>query len=406
MNTSGLLSAFLLFGSLSVSVTEQTVDDVVSKYVAATGGAEKWAALQSLEVSSRAPFFSFDSAWKKPGFMRHDAWSDAAADTDTRSFDGTAGWRLNSLEGSSKPRTMSAQEVSELRDELDWMFELIDYKAKRHKITLLGTATVGGQPAYRLELTRASGSAVQIFIDTKTGLEVQRIKWARSPAGEDTELVLPVTDYRSVGGLMLPHRVGPATRTYQVNAVIADSRFQRPGMPSVDRASQGGGAKPAISEKEFAAARVAKAVEQLLPVGTLAPEWVLQDTQGRTRGSSEFRGKVVVMEFWATWCAPCHLVMPELEQLHRDLSSRGVVVLGVSTSEVGGDPAQLMKDRGYTYTVLLNGERVAPTYHVVGMPVTYVIGIEGRILSADVGVDKVASQSRRALIMRYLADHG
>ena len=385
---------------LSAAAGSQSVEDVVAQYLEATGGSAKWAALQSLTVASRSPFFSFDSAWKLPNRFRFDAWSDQSAETDARAFDGTSGWRLNSMEGSSKPRTMSAQEIAGLKEELDWMLELVDYKTKGHKVTLLGTTMVEGQPAHRLEVTRASGAQVQIFLSTKTGLEIQRTKRATSPDGENVELVLPVGDYRAVGGLLLPHRVGPAVRTYQVNAQIPDSRFSRPGDPTSTAA------KPRLSEQEFAKAKVADATKRLLPLGSAAPPWTLKDASGRVVRSSDFRGKLVVMDFWATWCVPCHIVMPQLEDLHREFSSRGVVVVGISTSEQGGDPAQLMKDRGYTYPLLLNGESISEQYHVVGMPVLYVVDGDGRILHAEVGAEKSAAAPRRAVIGRYLAKNG
>jgi hypothetical protein len=144
---------------------------------------------------------------------------------------------------------MSAAELADLRDEFDWMFELIDYQTKKHKIALLGPATVAGQPAHALEVTKARGEVIHVFIDVKTGLEVQRIRWAQSPSGEGAEFVLPIGDYRPVGGLMLPHRVGPASRTYEVNGPIPDTRFQRPG----------------ISERELAAATMTGAIETPLP---------------------------------------------------------------------------------------------------------------------------------------------
>ncbi|OFW06601.1 MAG: hypothetical protein A3H96_13125 [Acidobacteria bacterium RIFCSPLOWO2_02_FULL_67_36] len=355
------------------------------------GGADKWAAVRALAVSSRSPYFSSDAVWKKPNLVRIDSWSDAVDQTDTRSYDGTSGWRLFSAEGSLKPRSMSAQEVSELRDEFDSMLPLIDYKTKGYKVVLLGTAPVGGQSAYKLELTRPGGEVMHIFVDVKTGLEVQRVRWARSPAGDDLELVLPVGDYREVGGLMLPHRVGPAARTYDVNGAVPDSRFQRPG---------------GLPEREFAAAKVTGARDRLLPVGSMAPEWTLKDPRGRAHRSSDFRDKVVVMDFWATWCAPCHRLMPALQRLHDDYASRGVVVLGISTSERGGDPAQLMKDRGYTYTLLVNGESIMDAYHVAGMPVVYVVGGNGRILHADAGADEEASAARRKVIDDLLHGRG
>lgn len=375
----------------ATSASAQTADDVAAKYAAATGGADKWAALQSLTLNSRSEFFSFDSVWKKPGKIRIDVWSDASVDTDTRAFDGTSGWRLNSMEGSTKPRSMAAQEIAELREEIDWMRELIDYKAKGIKLTLLKMEPVSGQPAHRLEVVRPSGATVHIFVDARSGLEVQRIRWATAPDGTSHELVLPVGDYKEVGGLLLPHRVGTATRTYQVNTAVPDSRFQQPGR---------------LSEREFAAKKVSDATATLLPVGTIAPAWTLKDGRGRTHRSTDLAGKIVVLDFWATWCVPCHRMMPGLQALHDDFSKKGVVVIGISTSEHGGDPAQLMKDRGYSYQILLNGETVSDAFRVIGMPVVYVIDPDGRIVHADVGADDKSAAARRTLIASLTAQRG
>jgi len=377
---------------LTADASAQTVDDIIGQYVAATGGAANWAALQSLTVSSRSPYYSFDAFWKKPNRIRVDAWSDASPETDSRWFDGTAGWRLTSIEGLTTPRKMSAAEISELSDEFDWMLEFADYKAKGYKVRLRGVAAIEGRSANKLELTRPNGAVAHVFLDVKTGLEVRRVKWARSPTGEQIELDLPIGDYRNVGGLLLPHQVGPATRVYHVNPVIPDSRFARPP-----------GTGASNSEQQFAERKVAAAAAALLPAGSVAPEWTLKDPQGQTRRLSDLRGHVVVMDFWATWCAPCHRVLPELQRLHEEFSPRGVVVLGISTSERGGNPAQLLRERGYTYGLLLNGEAIAASYHVIGMPVVYVIGADGTILHGDVGADEAAGAARRALVAQYLS---
>ena len=87
----------------------QTAEEIAAKYAAATGGMEKWSGLQSLTINSRSEFFSFDAVWKAPGKIRIDVWSDASVETDTRAFDGTSGWRLNSMEGATKSRSMAAR---------------------------------------------------------------------------------------------------------------------------------------------------------------------------------------------------------------------------------------------------------------------------------------------------------
>jgi peroxiredoxin len=124
----------------------------------------------------------------------------------------------------------------------------------------------------------------------------------------------------------------------------------------------------------------------LLAVGDPAPEWKLVDSQGKAHALSDYRGRVVVLDFWATWCGPCAKVMPRLEKLQKKYSERGLVVLGVSSFDTG-DPVALMKKRGISYTLLLKGEEMAPSYGVTSLPVLYVIGADGRVVYSHAGPD-------------------
>jgi thiol-disulfide isomerase/thioredoxin len=122
----------------------------------------------------------------------------------------------------------------------------------------------------------------------------------------------------------------------------------------------------------------------LLSVGDPAPDWQLTDPRGRTHTLSEYRGRVVVLDFWATWCGPCARVMPRLEKLQQKYRERGVVVFGVNSFETG-DPVAAMSRKGYTYTLLLKGEEMAPAYGVKSLPVVYVIGADGKVIYSHAG---------------------
>src|SRR4030095_6782959 len=102
---------------------------------------------------------------------------------------------------------------------------------------------------------------------------------------------------------------------------------------------------------------------KLLPVGQTAPDWRLTDPAGKVRTLADYRGKVVVLDFWATWCETCAEIMPRMQKLHDKLADKGVVVLGVNTWEKG-DPIAFMKKKRLTYDVLLKGEEVTETYRV------------------------------------------
>lgn len=108
-------------------------------------------------------------------------------------------------------------------------------------------------------------------------------------------------------------------------------------------------------------------------MGTLAPDWKL-DAQGKEHSLSDYRGKVVVMDFWATWCGPCIAAMPVMQALHDKFQKDGVVVMGISNKEEEGtDPAGLMKKKGYTYLQLLKGDSIISAYKAESLPTFYII---------------------------------
>jgi thiol-disulfide isomerase/thioredoxin len=124
----------------------------------------------------------------------------------------------------------------------------------------------------------------------------------------------------------------------------------------------------------------------LLAVGDLAPDWTLTDASGTTHTLSEYRGKVIVLDFWATWCGPCIRTMPEIQRLHEKYASNDLIVLGVNTWEESNSSAY-MKEQGFTYGLLLKGEVIAKAYRVGLLPTVYVIGADGKIVFRSIGVD-------------------
>jgi thiol-disulfide isomerase/thioredoxin len=123
-----------------------------------------------------------------------------------------------------------------------------------------------------------------------------------------------------------------------------------------------------------------------VPVGEIAPDWELTDTEGKTHKLSDYRGKIVIMDFWATWCPPCREAMPGVQKLHDKYKDRGVMVFGMNSWE-SGDPAGYMKEKGFTYTTLLKADGVAQAYQVSGIPTFYVVGPDGKVIFSFIGFD-------------------
>jgi peroxiredoxin len=140
----------------------------------------------------------------------------------------------------------------------------------------------------------------------------------------------------------------------------------------------------------------------LIATETVAPDWTLLDPQGKSHSLRDYRGKVVVLDFWGTWCAPCWKTMPVIQSLHEKFKDRGVVVFGISIADKEGNPVEFMKRKGYTYNLLLNGDDVAELYKAVQLPTLYVIGDDGKIIHAEYGFRENANEELTSVIERYL----
>jgi len=122
-------------------------------------------------------------------------------------------------------------------------------------------------------------------------------------------------------------------------------------------------------------------------VGARAPAFSLPRLQGTGNLSlASFRGKTVVLNFFASWCKPCKHEAPQLESLWRQYRSDGVVFLGIDSGDARGDARRFLGAHGVTYPIVFDpDEKLAQgPYALPGLPVTYVINPAGRVVGAPV----------------------
>ena len=120
---------------------------------------------------------------------------------------------------------------------------------------------------------------------------------------------------------------------------------------------------------------------------TVASDFSLKDMSGKTVRLSDYKGKVVLLEFWASWCPPCRASVPGIEKLHKAYKDKGLVVLAVSMDGGGLDEVKsFIKESGITYSVLQGTEDVAEKYEVRSIPMMLVLNKEGRIAKRYLGM--------------------
>jgi thiol-disulfide isomerase/thioredoxin len=142
-----------------------------------------------------------------------------------------------------------------------------------------------------------------------------------------------------------------------------------------------------------AAAELPKKVSQAfiqagLPVlrrPTAAPDFSLPLVNGAAIRLADLKGKVVFLNFWATWCGPCRAEMPSMEALYRRYRDRGLEMVAVNVREDRGTAAAFMEQFGLTFPAALDGGGVSRRYGITAFPTTYIIDREGLIVSRIVG---------------------
>ena len=126
----------------------------------------------------------------------------------------------------------------------------------------------------------------------------------------------------------------------------------------------------------------------------------LADLEGRTHRLADYRGKVVLVNFWATWCAPCREEMPSLERLRQALAGRPFVVLAVNVGEGARVAGDYMRAMPQGFTVLLDRDgRTTKTWGARILPATYVLGTDGEVSFRHFGaLDWSSAEARQRII--------
>jgi peroxiredoxin len=145
--------------------------------------------------------------------------------------------------------------------------------------------------------------------------------------------------------------------------------------------------------------------------GKAAPNFTLQDLNGKSISLASYKGRPLVVDFWATWCGPCQIEIPWFEKLHDQYATQGLEILGVSTDDLDrDDPAKLFTQKRdisdfaskmhMNYPVLLGEDAVEDKWSVDAMPTTFFIDRNGKVVASTVGLaprDEIEADIKKAI---------
>ncbi len=141
------------------------------------------------------------------------------------------------------------------------------------------------------------------------------------------------------------------------------------------------------------------------PAETIAaPDFELHDLAGQAVRLRDFRGRVVLLNFWATWCVPCREEMPALQGLAQELGPRGLAVVGVNLKEPRSRVEAFVREHGLRFPVLLDAEgRSSERYQVFALPATFLVDRRGALVGTVLGIRDWTGPDARAYLGRLLA---
>jgi thiol-disulfide isomerase/thioredoxin len=144
-------------------------------------------------------------------------------------------------------------------------------------------------------------------------------------------------------------------------------------------------------------------------VGKMAPAFTLVDLDGKKVSLADYKGKPVFVNFWATWCEPCKLEMPWIEDFSKKYAAQGLVILGISTDDGGKDlVAKTAKKLGVTYPILLKDDKIEDAYGLEYMPQSFYVDKTGKVVIATAGITdgQGGKDGIEANIKKLLAEGG
>lgn len=283
-------------------------------------------------------------------------------------------------------------------------------------VALTGTHPVGDHACIMLEISDEPPAvqdqrkddgrpreSIILYVSEKTAL-VHRIDTVQQndKSGKKFIRTLVLDDIRLNDDAVLQDFAPPTPDGYAVRT-RGGGGVVRGGGGAEGGGKLGGGVKPSEEKKDGSVAGGAnpQAANQAglphgitwahdartLKAGSTIPQFSLKNPKGDTITNDSYKGKVLVIDFWGTWCPPCRAAMPALQKVHEKFAGKDVAVIGFNMErDPSADPAAFKKKNKYTYDLLLEADDLLTDFKVSGFPTFYVVAPDGTVVWGGVGL--------------------
>lgn len=137
-------------------------------------------------------------------------------------------------------------------------------------------------------------------------------------------------------------------------------------------------------------------------IGDTAPGFTSKDVNGNTVRLSDYKGRVVLIEFWTTWCGPCRELTPVLNKIYEKYKDKGFVILALTPEENMDTVLLYIKKYNIIYPVLITDDKTAKRYGVISIPASFLISRDGRVAEKHLGVTRDIVQELSSGIEKLL----
>jgi len=234
------ITFFVLLFAISVIAKSQDADEIISKYIAFTGGAEKWKKIKSITSSGIYNYGGMEfpfTAWSKaPDLYKYIVSFNGKS--FTQSYSGGEGWRIDGFKNETQKTILNGKDAAAMANESDVELEspFIDYRGKGHAISFEGKDTAEKKICYKIKLTRKSGDTEIFYFDSNNYELVKKQAISKNTELDKAMLDILYSDYHSTEGIKVAHKISCISngqtilvitvKDIKLNLPVADSIFK------------------------------------------------------------------------------------------------------------------------------------------------------------------------------------